>query len=239
MNFELVIPYYKRPKIVLNALDSIKNSNNKNYKLTLIDDSGTDEFGWFFLNYGFDSSKIQYVPILMSDEEKIKIGGSLFGKYVNDVIKTSDADVLILICDDDAILPTYLDDLTTFFMNNPSEVWGYSHVKFYNPNHESYLCARESLPEELLIGHTNLNLHTDRINPHWTVDSSQVVFKIEALREKNVLYPYPKTIALDADIFMSTYNVYGSCSFTGVFGQCKGWFDEQLGRRCQNGNIYI
>lgn len=239
MNFELVIPYYKRPQIVQNALESIKKSHNSNYRLTLIDDSGTTDFESTFLNCGVDKSKIQYVPVLMSDEEKINLGGSLFGKYVNDIIKTSKADILILICDDDAILSTYLDDLTIFFTNNPEEVWAYSHVKYYDPSQKSYLDSVESLSPELMVGQVNLNACSTRINPRWVVDSSQVVFKINALRDGNVFYPYPKTIALDADVFMSFYNVYGSCPFTGVFGQHKGWFDNQLGRRFRNNNTYL
>ncbi len=38
LKFELIIAYYKRPKIVLNALESIIKSTYDNWHLTFIDD---------------------------------------------------------------------------------------------------------------------------------------------------------------------------------------------------------
>ena len=58
LKFELIIAYYKRPKIVLNALESIIKSTYDNWHLTFVDDSGDDSFKETFLNFGFDKSKI-------------------------------------------------------------------------------------------------------------------------------------------------------------------------------------
>lgn len=235
MKFELVIAYYKRPKIVQHALNSILESHNQNYHLTLIDDSGNDDFKETFLNYGFDKDKITYTPIMMPDSEKINLGGSVFGKYVNNVIINSTADIFILICDDDAILPTYLDDLEKFFTENPNEVWCYSHAKFFNPETDHYNNAVDRL-DSYALNITNLNVRTDRINPYCTVDSSQVAFKIDAMKRGNVYYPHPQTMNLDATIFNNFFGRFGSCPFTGKFGQYKGWFDEQLGPRFRKMN---
>ena len=200
MKFELVIAYYKRPKIVQHALNSILESNNQNYHLTLIDDSGNNDFENTFLEYGFDKNKITYTPIMMKDTTKEKLGGSIFGSYINNIIKNSTADVFILICDDDAILPTYLDDLESFFTNNPNEKWCYSHVKFFNPETQTYSEAVEKL-DNYALNITNINAQTTRINPAYNVDSSQVVFKIDAMKDNSIYYSFPLTMNLDADIF--------------------------------------
>lgn len=230
MKFELVIAYYKRPKIVQHALNSILESNNQNYHLTLIDDSGNDDFRETFLNYGFDKDKITYTPIMMPDEEKVRIGGSIFGKYINDVIQNSTSDIFILICDDDALLPTYLDDLDRFFTENPNENWVYSHVKFFNPETQHYSEAVERL-NNYALNITNINAKTGRINPAYNVDSSQVAFKIEAMKKHGVYYAFPLTMNLDAAIFNKGFRVLGDCPYMGGFGQYKGWFEEQLGPR--------
>lgn len=230
MKFELVIAYYKRPKIVQHALNSILESNNQNYHLTLIDDSGNDDFKEPFLNFGFNKDKITYTPIMMPDEEKVKLGGSIFGKYINEVIMNSKADVFILICDDDAILPTYLDDLEAFFSENPNENWCYSHVKFFNPENQHYNDAVEKL-DSYALNITNINAKTHRINPAYNVDSSQVAFKIKAMQEHEILYKHPLTMNLDAAIFGKGFSKLGACPFMGGFGQYKGWFNEQLGPR--------
>jgi glycosyltransferase involved in cell wall biosynthesis len=151
LKFELIIFYYKRPEIVLNALESIKKSYYKNWHLTLIDDSGNDDFKTTFLKYGFDNKKISYVPIMMSDEEKIKLGGSIFGKYANDVIENSDADIIIPICDDDALLPDYMGKLNDFYSKNPDKVWAYCHNKYFNPKYESYKDAKLTPDTDLIV----------------------------------------------------------------------------------------
>jgi hypothetical protein len=201
--------------------------NYDNWHLTFIDDSGDDTFKETFLNYGFNRDKIEYIPILMSDSEKVKIGGSMFGKYVNESIINSDCDIVMLICDDDALDSNYLNNLNDFYTNNPNEMWSYSHVIFYNPEIESYINATNK------IG--NLNRFTTPINPRNNVDSSQVTFRKLALVNGGIWYAYPKTVALDADIFTKMYNKYGNCKFNGYTGQYKGWFDNQLGSRIRRG----
>lgn len=240
LKFELVIPYYKRPTIVLNALNSIKNSTYKNWNLTLIDDSGDDAFRETFYNFGLDKSKISYNPILMSDEEKLKIGGSIFGKYINDVILNSDSDIFILICDDDALTYDYMEKLNIFYTNNPNEHWSYCHLKFYNPEIEPYTNSKNYC-ENISLNMVDLNANTTIINPYFRLDSSQVSFKINSLLYKNITYPHPYTANLDAVIFNNFYQVWGGCSFNGIVGQHKGWFENQLSfrRRSGKGDYFI
>jgi glycosyltransferase involved in cell wall biosynthesis len=234
LKFELIIAYYKRPKIVLNALESIIKSTYDNWHLTFVDDSGDDSFKETFLNFGFDKSKINYTPILMSDDEKINIGGSIFGKYVNEAIQNTDADIIILICDDDALFPNYMENLNKFYTENPDKMWGYSHVKFFNPETQHYLESTEK-PSNKTFNTSNLNDYTSPIHPSCKVDSSQVSFRKNAFTQTNLWYPYPHTKDLDRNVFEKLYTQIGQCHFTNCYGQYKGWFANQLGVRARQG----
>ena len=235
LKFELIITYYKRPILVLNTLESIMKSTYNNWHLTLIDDSGDDSFKETFLNYGFESSKITYKSILMSDTEKNQTGGSIFGKYVNETILETDADIVILICDDDAIFPDYMENLNVFYNENPDKVWGYSHVQFFNPEIEHYTNSRKTIPENTPHGGEDLNSWTTPIYPAYNIDFSQVTFRKRAFTESNVWYPYPHTVSLDAHVFENMSKVWGTCDFTNCYGQYKAWFWNQLGFRVGRG----
>ena len=230
LKFEIILVYYKRPKMVLNALNSIKSLNYDNWHLSFIDDSGDDSFKGSLFSFGLESSKISYIPVMMNDEEKIKIGGSVFGKFINEAIKKTDSDIIILLCDDDALMPNYLNDLNDFYGKNPQEVWAYCHVKFFNPEVESYEKAT-LIPWSKVFNTSNLNAYKERIYPSCRVDSSQVSFKKRAFMESNRWFPFPQTKDLDRSIFEKFSTFWGTCPFANCYGQYKGWFENQLGYR--------
>jgi glycosyltransferase involved in cell wall biosynthesis len=215
--------------MVLNALESIMKSDYQNWHLTLIDDSGNEDFKENFLNYGFDKNKISYIPILIDDKDKVKMGGSIFGKFTNEVIKNTDADVIIPICDDDALFPDYMTNLNKFYLENPDRVWGYCHLHYYDPETQHYSESQEIFSSP--YGQPQLNLYKIPINPSQRVDSSQVTFRKRAFVEGNVWYPHPHTADLDLHLFRNMFSKWGSCHFTNCTGQYKGWFINQLGKR--------
>ena len=238
LKFELVIAYYKRPTIVLNALESIKNLDYDNWHLTFIDDSGDTSFKNTLFEFGLDNNKVTYEPILMSDNDKVKIGGSIFGKYVNDAIKKNECDVVLLICDDDALLPDYLTNLNKFYNENPDKMWGYCHLKYFDPDTQHYSESSENFNSPL--GIPNLNRYTHPIKPSCVVDSSQVSFRKQAFVDSDVWYPYPHTADLDAHLFHNMSVFWGVCHFTNCIGQYKGWFADQLGKRMRkDSKMYI
>ncbi len=238
--FLIILAYYKRPELVLNAINSIKNLQYENWQLDFIDDSGDNNFQDILLNFGFDNSKVNYIPINDTDEVKKSIGGSRHGHFMNESIKNSDADIVIILCDDDAILPNYLEDLNEYYTVNQNIVWAYSKVKYYIPNTESYLQAKEDFERVRHIGViANLNINMSPINPDCKCDSSQVTFRRLCFTEKNIWYPYPQTKNLDSAIYNRMYQVWGNCHPTNIYGQCKGVFSEQLGARSNDFEISI
>lgn len=229
LKFHIILPYYKRQKIVWNALTSILKSTYNNWFLTLIDDSGNRGFEDVFnSNYNFSSTNAEYIPIGMIDEEKQKLGGSIFGQFINEAIKRIESDVIIILCDDDALTHDYMLKLNKYYNDNPDILWSYCHLSFYNPNEQFYTEASDIDP----TGRLNfLNNNTSPIYPRDRVDSSQVSFRRKVFIDHGVSFPSPKTANLDADVFRDANSKIGQCSFNNIVGQCKASFSDQLGMR--------
>jgi hypothetical protein len=175
----------------------------------------------------------------MSDQQKKILGGSVFGSFANEAIFKSDADILVPLCDDDALLPNYLNDLSSFYAQNPEVPWAYCHVKYFNPNEEHYSSATTT-PNLQVNSSVNLNAHNTAIHPSCRVDSSQVSFRMSSIENKKDFYPSPQTKDLDRSAFEKFYVSAGPCYFCGCFGQYKGWFEDQLGARYKlTGEDYI
>ena len=228
----ILLFYYDRPEMVKNnALKSIENSTYKNYEVAFINDSGENTSDHILVNIK-DKSKIKQYNIGMSDNEKKIQGGSIFGKYANIAIQESDADIVFMLCDDDALLPDYLENLNKFYQENQF-LWSYSKVKYFNPIEEDYTKAEDDYQKKR--GNTgstvDLNRNNHPIDPFCQCDASQVSFRTSAFKEKNVWFPYPQTRNLDASIYHKMFRAIGLCYPNGFYGQCKGVFADQLGSR--------
>jgi glycosyltransferase involved in cell wall biosynthesis len=230
----IILVYYNRPSIVLNALESIQELNYENFEVHLIDD-GSEFKGQEVVEKHFPSllNKFSFKYIEDTVETKKQRGGSVFGNYINQKIKESDSDIVITLCDDDALFPNYLNDLNMFFNKNPNEMWCYCYVKFYNPEKNHYKTATEK-PDNPTFNTSTLNSHTGKIIPSCRVDSSQVAFRRYAFIKGNVWFPYPQTADLDRYVFERMVTKWGLCPFLGTYGQYKGWFENQLGVKIKN-----
>ncbi len=232
----ILLFYYDRPELVKNALHSIAHIDYNNFEVAFINDSA-DIKGKDLVNYLQDHptfQKYKYYDVGQTLEDKLQQGGSIFGKYANQAIQESNADIVVMLCDDDAVLPNYLADLNTFYSTYPEINWGYSKVKYYNPAIETYLQAEDDLHRVQQYGSVvDLNKHITPINPDCACDASQVSFRRKCFVEKEAWFPYPQTRNLDSAIYNKMYQAWGPCYPTFVYGQCKGVFPDQLGCRTQ------
>lgn len=221
MKFLILLVYYNRPKIVLNALNSIKNMNYSNWEMVFIDD-GSEHPGEPVVREVLADylDKITFIQTHDTVEQKMKQGGSRHGHFMNEAILNSDADVVIVLCDDDAIIPDYFTNLDRWFRNNRHKKYCYSHVRIFDPEKESpfFVEKRDHV--------TNV---TGLINPCCTVDSSQIAYKRSCFTDGGMRYPSPMTRNLDAYMFDQLFKKYGPCHYTGFDSQYKGWFAGQLG----------
>ena len=230
----ILLFYYDRPELVKNALSSIANIQYDNFEVAFINDSANVK-GKDITDYLIGQSvlsKFKYYDINQTIEEKLQQGGSIFGKYSNLAIQESNADIVIMLCDDDAILPNYLHDLNLYYKTYPECMWAYSKVKYYIPSIETYLQAQDDLARVAGVGSVvDLNRHTEPINPDCACDASQVSFKRQCFTQGNIWFPWPQTRNLDSAIYSKMFNSWGVCYPIHSYGQCKGVFPDQLGCR--------
>jgi glycosyltransferase involved in cell wall biosynthesis len=228
MKFLILLFYYERPEMLRNALDSVKQSSYKNWDLCVIDD-GVNFPGVQAIDdcFGIEERKehrISYVQTMDSIERKSKRGGSQFGLYANTAIEASDADIVIMLCDDDILMDDYMERLDEFYSMNPGVMYSYCHLKFYDP-----LKGENTEQNSVADGYTRyLNSNTHPINPVRKVDSSQVSWRRTNAKDAGIKFPYPRTSNLDEVIFSQMYSAWGVCVFNGITGQWKGIHEGQL-----------
>jgi hypothetical protein len=238
----ILLFYYKRPQMVRNAIDSILNSTYDNYEVAFINDSGelSSDHVLDYIKETKSYSKFKQYNINQSDEEKLSQGGSIFGKYANQAIQESDSDIVIMLCDDDALDHDYLENLNQYYGKNKSILWSYGYVKYYNPSIESYTEAIDSYGSRELRGSVDdLNRNTSALNPYCQCDASQVSFRRECFTEKDVWFSFPLTRNLDASIYRDMFNKIGWCYPNKFYTQCKGAFPDQLGNRTKDFDLTI
>jgi glycosyltransferase involved in cell wall biosynthesis len=225
MKVLILLSYYNRPLLVRKALESVIASNayHQNWHLVFGDDfspiNGEDILHWELRGY---EERYEYINSWASVEHKLQHGLTI-GSYANRAILRSDADIAVMLCDDDRLEPTYLRDLAKFYKHNPTVMYAYSNVKLYNP-------LLESSPAEDGGKFDCEGL----VNPVNRLDASQVSFRLDAFRQ-GVRFPETtKTDAgpfirnLDGELFQQLYDLYGTATPTGLVGQWKGIHDFQL-----------
>ena len=234
MKILILTTYYNRPKLLQKAMASILEANQYHSNWELV--------------FGDDNSPIPGEPIVrkvlstcnnqitcinsnMSFEDKIE-QGLVIGKYANQVIQKSDADIAITLCDDDCLVPTYLRDISQFFETHPNYMWAYSHLAIYNPLYQK--------PTDINLNdikECSYNEYSVPINPINKLDSSQVAFRLKVF-EEGVKYPenskaseddlMPWLVNPDAFLFQEMYKRYGKIPFSNLISQYKGIHEHQL-----------
>jgi glycosyltransferase involved in cell wall biosynthesis len=222
--FLILICYYNRPNLVRYALSSLKNQSYKNWQALVVDDgsdiSCEDSIKEILRE---EATKVKYINTLMSKKDKESIGGSLFGLYWNHACIAYDCDFAIMLCDDDALMPDYLENLNKFFQENLNRKWIYSHVKYYDP-----FCQTDFKNIKTCM---EVNQPIYELNPDSRLDASQVAFSLDAFKTYGAEFGYPLTANLDSDLYRKLHPVYGNCCFSGFFSQYKGYASSRLETR--------
>jgi hypothetical protein len=226
----ILMAYYNRPILVRNALNSILKSNkyHQNWHL-LFGDDGSKIAGRPIAEEILKDhlSQITFIDSNHTFEDKIKDGLTL-GKYANATMRESDADIALMLCDDDELVPDYLSNLNKFFIENPNFLYCYSKIYIYNP------LIQKSEESKSVIG--KFNKWTGPIEPVNKLDASQVAWRIDCCKLHNawfgettkVVEGKPWTSDTDRSLFEQLQKKCGLCYPTNVVGQYKGVHDYQL-----------
>lgn len=211
----ILLFYYNRPKMVVEALQSIKDSTYTNWELCFIDDASMFP-GEGIVRGMFNEeelAKTTFCNIIDTKIDKLARKGSWIGKVANEHILKTDSDICLFLCDDDRLLPTYMADLDRYYTNCPQIQYSYCHLNKFGD----------------ASGPHHLN-HTETLDPFCKVDASQVTWRTSCFKDtESVRFPWPKTSCLDADLFGKLCEVYGPCPFNGIIGQEKRIHKNQLG----------
>lgn len=224
MKVHVVLHYYNRPLLVKNALRSVRNQTHKDWFLTVLDDGSESpalpavEEVLGGLEDKWEVRRVEDTP-----EMKREWGGSLHGKYTNEAIADVQSDVLVVLCDDDALVAEYLEQLTSWYASHPHVNYSFCHVCPYDPTNE--------LPEPQHLTRTWRFNHVHAVPPACYVDASQVTWRTSAFKEAKISYPYPQTLNLDAEVFSQSQAAWGLVEYNGLRGQYKAIFPGQLGTR--------
>jgi hypothetical protein len=228
----ILVTYFERPNLVRGLLRSIATANQyyENWSLAFIDD-GSQQPGQPIVERVLKDmkSKIRFFNTEMSPEMKSLCKGTFIGLYMNQAIDESDADLVIMIGDDDEICPDYLVNLNLFFHNHPDCLSCYSNTYVFNP-----MTELASATKRLYSDNPNWKGHGwfgKPINPARKVDGIQVAFRSSCCKMYGARFPYPIAINHDAIFFEELYNRCGPSIYTGFIGTWKGRHDGQLVKR--------
>lgn len=224
----ILCSYYNRPLLVKRTLQSIlrADQNYKNWELVFGDDGskipGKPIVEQILPNH---LSRVKFVETKMSIEEKIQ-NGIQIGKFANLAIKESNADIGIMLCDDDELSENSLRDLNNYFVQNPKVKYCYSKVKTFNPLLQS---SSESTEEN------KYNIYKEPINPSGKVDATQVAWRLDCCKvdgawfqETTKLADKPLIKDTDRSFFENLWEKCGYCYPANFVAQHKGIHDHQL-----------
>lgn len=227
----ILVSYFNRPILVRNALNSILAANEyyQNWEVCFGDD-GSDIPGKPIVEeiLADHLEKVTFMHSHMRFEDKIR-HGLMLGRMANEAMRNSDADVAFILCDDDELIPRYLQNLARYFNNHPNVLYCYSKISLYNP-----LLQRSSDVKRNFGG--NFNKWKGPINPVNKVDASQVAWRLSCCKEHGAWFqdstmsiqgkPWIKDT--DKGFFENLYAKCGKCHPTNFAGQFKGTHDYQL-----------
>jgi len=226
------------------ALKTMLESDYDNWELSFVDDSSdqhSDEILEIFFEenpqYKDKKDRVKIFKTNDSIEEKKERGEAIFGLVANDSMRESDAEITLMLCDDDGVIHDYLSKLNSYYLNNPERIHSYSKVIPYNPLKGRKTEAKKGewvegnsgleYKEFSFMPENYLNCRGDSPHAENSLDSSQVSWRRSKAIEDEVLFPYPKTSNLDAVIYNKMDKKWGECHFNGIIGQYKAFWEGQ------------
>lgn len=131
---------------------------------------------------------------------------------VNKAVEYSNADFVVMLRDSDALMPTYLKDLSDWYEKN-SNSYGYCHIANFDP------LTQRTNGDVKLRSDTN---YTHPMNCNNAIDMSQVSWRLDKMKQCGIAFF--SGVTLCDNLFQQFYDQWGPCVFTGLFGQWTAKF---------------
>jgi len=235
--FLIILAYYERPKIVLNSLKSLLDISYPEFEVHFIDDGSVNRGEPIVREVCssiIDKFKFDYIDNTI--EQKKLQGGSIHGQYLNKAIQESDADHVIILCDDDAIFPHFLTKLNVLLNKeeNLNKNYFYHNMVLYDSLKEDYISGVNRMDFSYFT-----NVHKTPINCAGRVDSSQVTYSRKGFIDAGLSYPAPQTSGLDMAIYNKMFSVWGACEYSGLVSQVKSNNSDNLVWKDRTDRMFI
>lgn len=228
LTFLLMVVYFERPIMVRNVLESISRLTYPNWELAFIDDGSIQKGEPIvkeILGEHLDKIKFYYNKQTVAEKRAFhNSDGSNVGLFMNQAMEDSNADVVIILCDDDAIVENSLEYLNGFYKKYTDIMYAYSHVIEFNP-------FKEKPIQPLTPRHSWFNRTTKRHFPVCQFDCSQLTFRHKCYVDEVLKCPPLQTSCIDSVLWGQLHEAYGDAYFTGGYTQYKGVYEKQMGKR--------
>lgn len=226
----ILTPYFNRPLLVRKMLTSLieADKHHKDWELNILDDNSLHPIEPIVekMMVGY-YDRIRTMNSGMTFKDKIDQGITL-GKYANRAIRESNADIGILLSDDDELYPTYLKKLSAYFENFPETKYCYSKVHVFNPLYQK--------SKDVNSLDNKYNQWDQPINPAGKVDASQVAWRLSCCKEHGAWFKestkliddMPWVKDTDISFFEQLYEKCGLAQPSDLIAQYKGIHEYQL-----------
>lgn len=244
MKILILLLYYNRPRMVENALKSILSQTHIDWELAFLDD-GSSNPGKPVVNKILPEQleKIKFYNTQDTVKDKLLAGGSRIGMLMNQAIRESQAEIALMLCDDDALFPDYLANLSRWFTSNPTKHYCYSDVVLFDPFKEA---PGDKFKKSLIqLVYTQVDRYHSPYNKGidiapvsgllGVVDASQPAWRTSCNKDGDIWFPYPQTTNLDISFLTRMHHDYGKCSYSGFYGQYKAVHQGALSTKRQKG----
>jgi glycosyltransferase involved in cell wall biosynthesis len=228
----VLLTYYERPELVKEFLRSLLRANEfyDNWELAFIDDGSIQKGRPIAERILKDVlHKVVFYDSRMTPEMKKLGNGSYIGYLMNQAIRESDADLVIMAGDDDEIHPEYMPNLNRFFADRPECMSCYSNVYVFNPLHQRATETHWLYSDDpTWKGHEWFG---KPINCAFKVDGIQVCWRRSCSTVHGAWLPYPVKVNHDAIFFQELYDRTDCSVYTGFVSMWKGRHGGQLHTR--------
>ena len=247
MLLEYLLMTYKNPRMLKRAADSVEmeallwssydHTVPHNLRLTILDDCEVEAIGEFGAHITLPHHNNGIIQSRNTLEEKKNHMKSRMGKLLNQAVYSSNSDLVMMLCDDDAIIPGASLKVIEWFEAHPEEQWAFGTSISYDASAEGDF---PNLPiygemKPLVDGQTQQqDTVPDRTHAANVLGVQDVVWRRDAQVACDIRWleeSHPKRNPIDHMVFHQMDNTFKlGCPFIGFPIQYKGAHAGQVSR---------
>jgi len=150
MKANIVVLSYNRPKMLMDALDSIFNSTHQDFDIWLYDDGSDFDIEQIALEYN-DTRIILCRAPRISPSERVKPGSMRWPENINTVINEIQEGYITYLCDDDVFHPEWLAAASRALAESPSSHMILAHMFYYQNGEDPFTTGKEGFPARVQL----------------------------------------------------------------------------------------